>query len=170
MKATLTTISSSPVKEKASLIADHLFLLANRTWMWKGGMPAHPCWVTTFRRCKHIYHFSVVAQRCTSLMLFLTASLPRRRAPYLWDAAFHSASGCTGAEQEGITPGKKRPGRGPCLEDQNARNFTGLALPLLNHPSHENIELMNALIQMLQVQASDREPEVAAGDVKLPWP
>lgn len=99
---------------------------------------------------------------------FLTASLPRRRAPYLWDAAFHSASGYTGAKQEGITPGKKRPGRGPCLEDQNARNFTGLALPLLNHPSHENIELMNALIQMLQVQASDREPEVAAGDVKLP--
>lgn len=148
MKATLTTISSSPVKEKASLIADHLFLLANRTWMWKGGCQLIHAELQLLGDVNifttSVWWLSAARPSC----FFLTASLPRRWAPYLRDTAFHSTSGCTGAEHEGITPGKKRPGHGPCFEDQNARNFSGLVLPLLNHPSHENIKLMNALIQM----------------------
>lgn len=101
MKATLTTISSSPVKEKSFLIVDHFFLFVNQTWMWKGGPPAHPCWITTFKRCKHIHHSSTVACHHTSL----TPAFQHWFSPYL---LFPSVSGCTGAKCEGITGGKRR--------------------------------------------------------------
>lgn len=135
----------SPVKEKASLRADHLFLLVNQTGMQKGGTPVHPCCVTTFKRCKHIYRPGAAAHCCTSLTLTLEWYFSPLDEPFTCGMChFILQVAALVLSMEELLEGKKAPGFGAWSEDQNSRNVSVLVLPLLYQQSHKNIRLVYA--------------------------